>query len=251
MPQIPVALQLYTLRDNTAKDFIGALKQVASIGYRAVELAGMGNLSAKELKKALDDLGLTVAGSHISIDVLERDLPRVFEDNHTLGNHYLIIPWLAESRRRSAQDWIDFAHITNELGRKAKAEGFQLVYHNHNFEFEKFDGRTGFDLLFSNSDPQLVQSELDVYWAQYAGQDPSAIIQQYASRMPLIHLKDMTRSTPPTFAEIGEGIIDFKPIFRASEASGVKWYVVEQDSCQRPPLESVAISWRNLTRMLG
>jgi sugar phosphate isomerase/epimerase len=251
MSNIPIALQLYTLRDNTAKDFIGTLKEVASIGYRAVELAGMGSLSAKELKTTLDDLGLKVAGSHISIDVMERDLARVFEDNHTLGNDCLIIPWLAESRRKTAQDWINFAHTTNDLGRKAKAEGFQLVYHNHNFEFETFDGKTGFDLLFGSSDPDLVQSELDVYWARYAGHDPAAIIRQYVGRIPLVHLKDMSKGTPPTFAEIGEGIIDFEPIFRASEASGVKWYVVEQDSSQRPPLESVAISWRNLTQKLG
>ncbi len=251
MSQIPVALQLYTLRDNTAKDFVGTLKQVAAIGYRAVELAGMGNLSAKELKSALDGLGLTVAGSHIPIDQFERDLPRVFDDNRTLGNRYLIVPWLHESRRKSAQDWLDFARILNDLGAKCQAAGFHLVYHNHNFEFQKFDGRTAFDVLFGSTDPNLVQSELDVYWAKEANQDPAALIRQYAGRMPFIHLKDMTKDTPPTFAEIGEGIIDFKPIFRASEASGVKWYVVEQDRCQRPPLESVAISWRNLNKMSG
>jgi sugar phosphate isomerase/epimerase len=250
MSPIPVALQLYSVRDDTAKDFVGTLKKVASIGYPAVELAGLGNLSAKELKKALDDLGLKVAGHHVSIDLFERDLSRVFDDNHTLGTQYLIVPWLHESRRKSAQDWLDFARILNDLGAKCQAAGFQLVYHNHNFEFQKFDGRTAFDLLFGSADPKLVQSELDVYWAKEANQDLAAIIRQYAGRMPLVHLKDMTRDNPPTFAEIGEGIIDFEPIFRASEASGVKWYVVEQDRCQRPPLESVAISWRNLSKML-
>jgi sugar phosphate isomerase/epimerase len=241
---------MYTLRDNTAKDFLGTLKQVASIGYRAIELAGMGNLSAKELKAVLDDLGLTIAGSHIGIDLFERDLSRVFDDNRTLGNQYLVVPQLHETRRKNAQDWIAFARLLNDLGAKCREAGFQLVYHNHNFEFQKFDGRTGFDLLFGNTDPKLVQSELDVYWAKEAGQDPAAIIRQFAGRIPLVHLKDMTRDNPPTFGEIGEGIIDFQPIFRASESSGVKWYIVEQDLSQRSPLESVTISWRNLQRML-
>jgi sugar phosphate isomerase/epimerase len=249
MSQIPIALQLYSLRDNIAKDFVSTLKQVATIGYPAVELASVGHLSAKEIKTALDDLGLKVAGNHVAMDLMEKDLSRVFDDNHTLDNTYLVVPWLPESRRKSAQDWIDFARVMNTLGTKCQAEGFQLVYHNHNFEFQKFDGRTGFDLVFGNTDPKLVQSELDVYWAHHAGHDPAALIRQYAGRVPLVHLKDMTKGTPPTFAEVGEGIIDFTPIFRASEASGVKWYVVEQDTSQRTPLESVAISWRNLQNM--
>ncbi len=250
MSQIPVALQLYSVRDNTAKDFVGTLKQVASIGYRAVELAGMGNLSARELKSALDDLGLTVAGSHIALDRFERELTRVFEENHTLGNKYLVVPWLAETRRKTAEDWLNFARWMNDLGAKCQTEGFQLCYHNHNFEFQMFDGRTGFDLVFGNTDPKRVQSEIDVYWVQYAGYDPEALIRQYSGRVPLVHLKDMTKGTPPTFAEIGEGIMDFKPIFKASEASGVKWYIVEQDKCERPPLESVQMSWCNLGGML-
>jgi sugar phosphate isomerase/epimerase len=250
MSDFPIALQMYTVRDEAAKDFTGTLKQVAGIGYKAIELAGMHKLSATALKAVLDDLGLKVIGNHVPMQDLENNLSRVFDENHTLANKYIVMPWLPEERRKTAQDWIALAQSLNAIGAKCQTEGFQLCYHNHDFEFQTFGGQVAYDLIFSRVDPKNVHTEIDVYWVRYAGKDAVAMIRRFAGRVPLIHIKDMTKATPHTFAEIGEGIIDFKPIFEVSQSSGVQWYVVEQDACNRPALESIRISWRNLQRLI-
>lgn len=250
MSSIPIALQLYTVREDCARDFVGTLRQVAAVGYKAVELAGTYDLSAQELKKVLDDLGIKVISSHIPMTDLEQHLSRVFDDNHTLDNQYIVMPWLPEARRKTAQDWMTLAQSLNEIGARCHAAGFQLCYHNHAFEFETFDGLGAYDILFDAVDPKYVNAEIDVYWVRYAGGDPAALIRRFAGHTPLIHIKDMTGGTPHTFAEIGEGIIDFKPIFEAGQSSGAQCYIVEQDQCSRPPLESIDISWRNLQLLM-
>ncbi len=122
-----------------------------------------------------------------------------------------------------------------------------LYYHNHAFEFEPLGGTTGMEILLAETDPELVGFECDVYWVQYGGQDPAAFIQAHAGRFPLIHLKDMVgEGDGRTFAEVGEGKIDFAAIFAAAEAQGAAWYIVEQDTCQRPSLESAKLSLENL-----
>jgi sugar phosphate isomerase/epimerase len=249
MTKLPIALQLYSVREDCARDFAGTLRKVSEIGYKAVELAGMNKLSAADLKKVLDDLGLKVVSSHVPFADLEQNLSRVFDENHTLGNKFIVVPWLPEDRRKTAQDWIALAQVLDGIGARCQAAGFQLCYHNHDFEFKTFDGQTGYDLLLNRADPKLLHTEIDVYWVRFAGGDPAALLRRFAGRAPLLHIKDMTKTTPPTFAEIGEGIIDFKSIFEAGQASGVQWYVVEQDRCERPPLESIAISWRNLQKL--
>ena len=249
MPDLPIALQMYTVRDDAARDFAGTLRRVAEIGYRSVELAGYGDLTAAELRKVLDDLGLRVAGSHAGIDALETSLERVIEDNRVLGNQYVVCPYLPAERRQDASAYREVANALTEIGARLKQAGLQFAYHNHDFEFQWFDGASGYDIMMESSDPDLVQIELDTFWVKRAGQDPAAYLRKYAGRVPLIHLKDMTEGPNPTFAEVGEGTMDFQAIFAEAETAGAQFYVVEQDVCQRPPLESVRISFENLRRM--
>jgi sugar phosphate isomerase/epimerase len=246
MTKIPVALQMYTLRDDAAKDFAGTLQKVAALGYAGVELAGTGGLSAFDLKKLLDGLGLKIAGNHTGVELLESDLNAALDYNRELGNHYVVCPYLPEDRRRDADGWRRVADLFNRAGAACKARGMQFCYHNHAFEFERFGGETGFDILFGATDPELVQIELDTYWVQYGGEDPAAYLRMYAGRVPLIHLKDMAGDENRSFAEVGKGIMDFDAIFAACEAAGAAWYIVEQDVCRRPPIESVEISLKNL-----
>jgi len=138
------------------------------------------------------------------------------------------------------------ADLVNRLGGRCKELGARLSYHNHAFEFEREDGEYAIDILLGNTDPDLVKFEPDVYWIKYGGADPATLIRQYAGRCPLIHLKDMTAGPTPTYAEIGEGIIDFAPIFAASEAGGAEWYIAEQDFCARPALQSAELSLKHL-----
>jgi sugar phosphate isomerase/epimerase len=214
-------------------------------------MAGWGNLSsAAEAKKACDDAGLKVSGGHVGIEQLEKDANKALDDNETVGNKNIIIPWLNEDRRKSADDWRKFARTCNDVAAKLKARGFTLSYHNHSFEFQKFDGKTGYDLFLEASDPNLVKLELDVYWLQHGGQDPAATIRKLASRTLLIHLKDMATGPEKRFAPVGTGILDFKSILGASQQAGAKWAVVEQDQCyDTPPIEAMRISFENLKKL--
>ena len=248
MSQIPVALQLYTVRDVLAEDYVGTVEQVAKMGYVGVEIGGTGPMSPSELRAFVDDLGLKVAGNHVGIDALEGDLAPVIDANLALGNPWVVCPWMPEDRRADAAGWRRAAAVMSEAGARLKEAGLQLCYHNHSFEFQRFDGETGFDIFYSAADPESVQAEIDTFWVQHGGEDPVATIRRFAGRCPLLHLKDMADDEQRSFTEVGNGILDFPGIFAAAVEAGVKWYIVEQDICQRPSLESARISLDNLRR---
>jgi len=249
MPTIPVSLQTYTVRDVLADDFVGVVKQIAAMGYAGIEIGGnLGGMSPTEFRSFVGDLGLALTGNHIGIDALESNLSQVIDENLAIGNRWVVCPWMPEDRRRDADGWRNVAGVLSEIGAKVKAAGLQLCYHNHSFEFQRFDGQTGFDIFYAAADPDLVQAEIDTYWARHGGDDPAAVIERFGGRAPLVHLKDMTPGDSPTFTEVGNGILDFAAIFAASEKAGVEWYIVEQDTCAGPSLESARISLENLRK---
>jgi sugar phosphate isomerase/epimerase len=251
MAKLPVSLQLYTVRDLTAKDFAGSIKEVAKIGYRNVELAGFGNLkTAAEVKKVLDDNGIKVSGAHAAIDQLEKDLPRILDEAESFNNTHLICPYMPEERRKDAAGWKQVAKILSGIGRSCHDRGIDFAYHNHSFEFQQFDGKYGFDILWENSDPNYLKSELDTYWVQHGGADPVGYINKLQNRVLLLHLKDMAPGPDRKFAPVGTGILDFKGIIAAAEKYGVRNGAVEQDNCyETPPLEAIKISFENLKKL--
>lgn len=250
MTKLPIALQLYTVRDEIARDFAGTLRQVADIGYRSVELAGYGGLAAGEMKSLLDSLGLGVAGSHVGLDALDKDIEGVIAYNTTIGNRYVVCPWLPEERLRNVAACGEVAGAFNRIGERLKAAGLSFAYHNHAFEFKRVEGDVyAYDVLMNACDPALVKIEMDTFWVKKGGEEPGDYLRKYAGRVPLIHLKDMTPGADGTFAEVGEGVMDFDAIFNAAGEAGGEYYIVEQDRCQRPPLESVRISFENLKKM--
>ncbi len=242
---IPVALQLYTLREVAEKDFRVIMKRVSQIGYEGVEFAGYGGMEAKDLKNLLEELNLKPAGSHVSIDLLTSDLKKVIDYNCEIGNHFIVCPWQKYSTK---DDFLSFAKVLNDIGQKCHDNGLKLCYHNHAHEFERFGGVYGFDLLFENTDPDLVDFEIDTYWVEYAGADPISYIRKFGKRVPLLHIKDMER-VGKDFAEVGTGIMDIRGIVSAAKSAEVKWLIVEQDKCKRDPFESVKISFDNLKKM--
>lgn len=250
MNALPISLQLYTIRNQTSADFAGTMKQVAKIGFKNVELAGFGNLkTAAEVKKALDDAGLKASGIHASLDVLA-NFNKVVEDCQTIGIKNVICPWLPEDRRKSAADWKKNASEMNQIGKQCQAKGLEFSYHNHSFEFEKFDGKTGMDILWENTEPTLVKSELDVYWVKHGGIDPITYMKQLGNRVVLVHLKDMANGPDRRFAPIGTGILDFKAICAECSRLGVKYGIVEQDDCyETPPMEAIKTSFENLKKI--
>ncbi|WP_274362680.1 sugar phosphate isomerase/epimerase family protein [Paenibacillus thermotolerans] len=248
MSRAKVGLQMYTLRDDTAKDFVGTLRKVAELGYEGVEFAGYGGLSAAQLRAELDSLGLVSLGAHISIDRMLSAADEEIEYNITLGSKYVAVPWLDESRYKDEASLREVCAQLEQIGRKCKERGLILCYHNHSFELEvKFGGRMMLDYIYDTVPADLLQVELDACWVHNAGVDPVAYIQQYSGRIPLVHFKDYKREGDhPETVELGTGTVDLPGIAKAAAAAGTEWLIVEQDVCkQNPPLVSVAnsIEW--------
>lgn len=249
MSYLPIAAQMYTVREAAAQDFREVLRRVAALGYTGVELAGTFGLTAAELAQTLTDLGLACISAHVSLADLRRDLDDQIETYLALGAAYLVCPWLPPEQRGDEASYRALAAELNRIGEQCQANDLQFCYHHHDFELVQFKGIYALDILLENSDPAYVQLEADTYWLQFGGVDPVTYLRRWANRVPLIHLKDMTATEPPTFAEVGAGVLDWPGIFEAAKIGGAKWYIVEQDTCPGDPFESLKISLANLRRM--
>lgn len=243
--QIPIALQLYTLRNETAVDFEGVLEKIAQIGYRGVEFAGYGNLKSGQMVSLLKRLNLSPAGSHVPLDLLKNKVDEIIEYNLEIGNKYIICPY---AKYESKGDYIDFARFLEKAGEKIRSKGLVLGYHNHAHEFIKYDDKYALDIIFENTQEEVLVMELDTYWVQYAGVNPVEYLKKYNGRCSLIHQKDMKKEDR-SFTEVGEGIMDIKAIYEEGLNQKVSYFIVEQDLCTIPPLESVQISFNNLRKM--
>lgn len=252
MAETQIAAQLYTLRDflKTPEDIARTLPRVAEIGYRAVQLSALGPIETPVLKQICDDAGLTVCATHVSFDRLRDDLDGVVEEHRTLGCSYVAIGSMPNDYR-NAEGYHTFAREASAVARKLKERGLTFGYHNHSFELEKYDGVTGLETLYSESDPEVFQGEIDTYWIQHGGGDPAWWIRRMKGRCTVLHCKDMVMrgSKEQLMAEVGEGNLNWPAILEAAREAGVRWYVVEQDTCQRDPFESIAISLRNMQAM--
>jgi sugar phosphate isomerase/epimerase len=245
MAAFNLGLQLYTVRDLCAQDFLGTLNEVARIGYEGVEWAGMNGLTPEKVKAHADKLGLKSFGTHVSIEQWEQDYSAALAEVRTLGCTLVTIPWLDKARRSTGEGWKEAGRVFSEMGRRLAGDGITLTYHNHSFEFEKFDGEYGLDILYKNSDPVALQAEVDTYWAKHGGVDPAGLIRSLSGRCPIVHLKDMEPGPGQAFAEVGQGILDWPGILAACKDAGVKTAIVEQDETKGPALESVRISLEN------
>jgi sugar phosphate isomerase/epimerase len=246
-----LGLQVYTVRQSLSADFVGTLQKVREIGYDAVELCGTGPYSGAQVKEICDDLGLRVAGMHIGLDALERDLAGCITLAHDLGMENLVCPYLPEERRKTRDDWLRTAQALDAMGRQCRKQGMRLSYHNHSFEFVRFDDRYALDLLFEYSSGQNLCSELDTYWVKHGGADPVAYIRKYAGRISILHCKDMAADRDRSFTEVGSGVLDWNAIHRAAVEAGVEWYCVEQDVCPGDPMDSARISAQFMRSKLG
>jgi sugar phosphate isomerase/epimerase len=225
------------------------MKQVRKIGYEYVELAGVGPFPLEEQKRICDGEGLTVIATHAGYGAFRDNMGQVIDNHKLLGAEYAILPGLprelhcAEGYRKVAREMTGFA-------RKLAKAGIGFAYHNHSTEFQRCGNVLGMDILFGKSDPKLVGSELDTYWVQHGGANTVTWIAKLAGRVPLLHLKDMANiGGQQVMMPVGEGNLEWPAIFSAAKKAGTKWLAVEEDVCQRPCLESVAISFKNLRKM--
>ncbi|NLK08300.1 MAG: sugar phosphate isomerase/epimerase [Firmicutes bacterium] len=247
---IPIGLQLFSLREDAARDFIGVLNEVAKMGYAGVEFAGYHGVSAPELKKVLNDLGLTPIGSHISYKELDENLSEMIEYNLEIGSPYLVCPsaprYLLENA--TADDWKSFAAKMSDIGAEAKKHGLKLAYHCHTLEFEIFDGEYALDIFYDNVDPDNVTAEMDAGWIFHAGIDPVEYLKKYKGRCPLLHVKDFKKDGEQT--EVGTGDIDLAGIVGVAKDVGVTWYVIETERYNMAPIDSVRVGLENLKAVI-
>jgi sugar phosphate isomerase/epimerase len=238
---IPVSLQLWSVRQDTQKDFARTVAEVAAIGYTGVELAGYGNLDAKGVKTAVDAAGLKVSGMHAGIAALRTDPDQVVQDALLFGTRHVIVPWLPPALFTSVAAVENIGEELNTIGARLRGFGLQLSYHNHNNEFKLLEGRPVFDWLLGASEPRHLAAEVDVYWVHVGGYSPAKFIRDYGARVKLLHLKDET--------ELGGGPVDFAEVFAAVESVGAaEWYVVEQEQYNYAPLECVRLDFAQLRR---
>ncbi|MEZ5364074.1 MAG: sugar phosphate isomerase/epimerase [Bryobacterales bacterium] len=259
----PLGAQLYTLRfvlpDNTEK----ILKDLAAIGYTEVEVLQNDYPGQAEL---IRQAGLKAVSMHLyaglvtgmmgDADPPQKTVEAAAEFAKSEGLSYVVMPYLPQDQRGSTLDhYKAFAAKLNKAGEAAKAAGVGFAYHNHAFEFEPMEGSTPFATLLAETDPLLVQLELDVFWVSVAGNDPVAMLAQQSGRVPLVHLKDKAPETPQqykegvdkaAFREVGNGSLDFTAILKACEQAGVQHYFVEQDQTSGDPLASLRQSYEHI-----
>lgn len=257
----PLGVQLYSVRNEIARDVPGTLARVRALGFREVELAGTYGLTAAQFRAELDRAGLRATSMHVGYDQLRDSLQSVLADAKTLGVQYLGTAWIPhrdgalteEGARRAAADF-------DAWGRAARQQGLQFFYHCHGYEFTpSADGTTPMDLLMRGTDADAVKYEMDVFWISRPGADPVAWLRKYPTRWRLLHLKDMRKGTPtnvstgaanPDSAEvpIGSGQIDYRAVLRTAKEVGVDKYYIEDETSEPFRTMPQSIAWLETVR---
>ena len=269
MKTLPVALQLYTVRDHLAEDFEGTLKAVKAAGYDYVEPAGMLGHTCEEFKAALDAAGLKAVSSHVPLAEMAENPEKVIADYAKLGIKYVVVPYLPEELRYGTDKFDSTLADIAKIAKCAKACGMQLLYHNHDFEFTKTaDGRYALDYMYDTVSE--LATELDVCWVRVGGACPVEYLKKYADRAPVVHLKDYVGEKsanmyeligiksdaapkPSTFEfrPVGAGVQDFPAILAAVVETNAEYVVVEQDQSYAQDSVAAAKQSRDYLKTLG
>ena len=267
---IPVGLQLYSVRDALQSDLKGTLKKIKEMGYDYVEHAGFHGLTAKEFRAALDEAGLIAVSAHVSYNDMLNNIDKVVDDCVTIGAKFVALPYLEPAYRPGAEKFDEVVENLSVFGKKFAENGIQLLYHNHDFEFQRMpDGQYAIDYMYETVDASLLATEFDCGWVNVSGENPAEYIRKYAGRCPVVHLKDYTgqrtenmynliglkETSKPSelfqFRPVGYGKLDIPSIIKAATESGTNYFIVEQDSSlDQTPLEAVEMS-RKYLKTLG
>lgn len=240
-----IGVQLYSVRDLMDKDVEGTLAALSAIGYREVEFAGLHGKTPADLRSMLERHSLVSPSSHVSLEDAQNNWDRTLADLATLGNTFVVIPWI-DDKYRTVDGYKRVAAMLNTAAAASRKAGLQFAYHNHDYEFAPVEGRRPYDILLAECDPDLVRMEMDLYWIVKGGGDPLAYIARYPGRFPLVHAKDMAKNGD--MVDVGQGTIDFKAIFAQSAKAGIRHCFVEHDNPPRP-LEDLRTSYEYLRRL--
>lgn len=242
MAKFRYGVQLYTVRNLMEKDLPGTLDKVRHAGYEHVEVAGTYGLSNKAFRKRLDDAGLSAVSTHMSFEEVTGNVPGVIEAAHALGAKAVVVPGIDNALTPDGDGWRRCGEALNAAGAQLREAGIHLGYHNHAHEFAAINGKHPLDIMFDAIEPGNVFAELDTFWIRFAGLSPVDVINNYAGRCSILHVKDMADAKSRAFAEVGRGILPWREILDAAMAGGTRWFIVEQDVCSQDPIKSITIS---------
>jgi sugar phosphate isomerase/epimerase len=238
-----IGLQLYTLRQVIMKDVKGTLKAVAEMGYTEAETYGyrdgkLFGMTVPEFGDYMKSIGMKTVSGHYGIDMTTGNWEKVCEDAKSLGQLYVVVPWMDKKYYSSLDELKKTCDTLNKAGETAKKFGLQMGYHNHAFELEKVEDKVIMDTMLGQLDKNLVTWEMDIYWVVRGGADPERYFEKYPGRFQLWHVKDMDKTKPENNADVGTGSIDFKKLFAKAGQAGMKNFFVEQETYPSSPLES-------------
>ena len=274
--ELPIAVQLYSVRGDMEADFVGTLAKVKGMGYDGVEFAGLFGNAPEQVKHWCDSLGLDAVSAHVPLADMLADVDKVIADYKAIGCEYIVVPYVTEERRPNGELFMQMIEEIKAIGEKASAAGLTLLYHNHDSGWAKFGwgkiygqwiaGATIFCYDMDKFVPaNLLQTELDMCWVKYAGYEPVEYLKKYEGRSPVVHLKDYYKegemegdpyaliglnegeqkpASAFEFRPLGTGVQNIPSIIVAAQEAGSKWLVVEQDnpSLQKTPLECIQMS---------
>ena len=248
-------IQLYTLRDDFPKDPKGILKQLSSFGYKQIEgyegpdgmFWGMGN---KAYKKYLDSIGLDMVSSHVDV---KKDFEKKAAEAAEIGMKYRVCPYVGP--QKSMDDWKKITDLFNRSGEICRKNGIKFAYHNHAYSFKAFSGMIPHDYIMDNTDPDLVDHEMDIYWVVTGGADPIKYLEKYPNRFRLCHVKDRLKTASAEENEascnLGTGIIDFPKILNVAKQNGMQYFIVEQERYDdSTPIESAKVGAEYLNKLV-
>ena len=235
-----LALQLYTLR-HVSENQAELIRHAAEAGYAGVECVHDADIDVQAIKDVLAEHGTEMVSAHVALDYLENRFGDVVTFYKTLNTNVLVLPWLDESvYSDDRESWETLGKRFQRIAEKVRAQGMTLLYHNHTFEFGKYDGKLGLEYLLDNA-PDL-GLELDLGYCQKGGVDPYPLLEKYSGRLSHIHVKDCApegeNADQGGWADVGQGVIDFPPLLEAAKKAGAEWFIVEHDE-PKDPLQSI------------
>lgn len=230
MKALPIALQVYSIREDAEKDFYKAMQQVKSMGYDGVELAGLYGHSEEQIRDILKEIGLVPISAHVSYQEWMEDIAQTAHRYAVIGCKYAAIPYLTEDYRYNSDNFMEFMKNIPVIAKACRKEGIVLLYHNHDFEFLRTsEGEYILDYIYRSFSKEVLEMELDTCWVKVAGVNPVDYMKEYAGRLPIVHLKDYDGNDPLQFRAVGYGVQDMRSILTQAIAGGSQWVVVEQD----------------------
>ncbi len=230
MMKLPIAAQVYSVREQAAADFDAAMGELARMGYDGVELAGLYGKSPEEILEILDRRGLKAVSAHVPYDEFVKDLESTVEAYRKIGCQYVAVPYLGGERWYGGSGYQETLSFLAVIAEKCKAAGMQLLYHNHAHEFARTEaGGYQLDVFYAAAETAALATELDLCWVKVGGADPAEYLRRYSGRCPLVHMKDFVRDGAVTLVALGDGELDVGAAAAQAAESGAKWLVVEQD----------------------